>query len=67
MNSVDELEESDLGEAKCVYEYEMEDDKFTFVEGVPFEKSVTVLVTGPNDHSISVLIIFIAPFGVGKR
>lgn len=53
VNSVDELEESDLGEAKLVYEYEMEDDKFTFVEGVPLEKSVSILVTGPNDHSIN--------------
>merc|ERR1719387_2777346 len=34
VNSVDDLDESDLGRCDLVYEETLEDDKFTFVEGV---------------------------------
>merc|ERR1712039_925816 len=34
VNSVDDLEVDDLGQADLVYEQSLEDDKFTFIEGV---------------------------------
>merc|ERR1719346_76190 len=34
VNSVDDLDEDDLGYAQVVYEQTLEDDKFTFIEGV---------------------------------
>lgn len=52
MNSFDDLDESDLGEAETVYEHVIEDDKFTFVEGLKNPNSCTILITGPNDHTI---------------
>jgi T-complex protein 1 subunit zeta len=53
MNNVDELVESDLGFAKLVYEQVIGEDKFTFVEGVENPFSCTILIKGPNDHSIA--------------
>jgi T-complex protein 1 subunit zeta len=53
MNSVDELTEEDLGFAKLVYEQNIGEDKFTFVEGVENPFSCTILIKGPNDHSIA--------------
>jgi T-complex protein 1 subunit zeta len=52
VNSFDDLDISDLGEADTVYEHVIEDDKFTFVEGLKNPNSCTVLITGPNDHTI---------------
>lgn len=52
VNSVDDLEESDLGQADLVYEQTLEDDKFTFVEGVKNPYSCTILVQGSTDHAI---------------
>jgi len=52
VNSVDDLDESDLGYAGCVYEHQIEDDKFTFVEQPKNPHSCTVLVTGPNEHTL---------------
>ena len=52
MNSVDDLDESDLGYAGVVYEHQIEDDKFTFVEETKNPHSCTVLVTGPNEHTL---------------
>lgn len=52
VNSVDDLEESDLGYAGLVYEHQIEDDKFTFVEQPRHPNSCTVLVTGPNEHTL---------------
>merc|ERR1711972_17597 len=34
VNSVEDLEESDLGQADLVYEQTLEDEKYTFIEGV---------------------------------
>merc|ERR1712048_368384 len=52
VNSVDDLEESDLGYADSVYEQTLEEEKYTFIEGVKNPHSCTVLVKGSNDHSI---------------
>lgn len=53
VNSVDDLTENDLGYAATVYEEELGDEKYTFVEGVKQLKSCTILVKGPNDHTIA--------------
>jgi T-complex protein 1 subunit zeta len=55
VNSVDELTEDDLGYAEEVYEHVMGDDKYTFVEGVKNPLSCTILVKGPNDHTIAII------------
>jgi len=52
VNSVDDLEESDLGFAELVYEQSLEDDKYTFIEGVKHPNSCTILVQGSTDHAI---------------
>jgi len=53
LNSVDDMQESDLGFAKLVYEQALGDDKYTFIEGVENPFSCTVLIKGPNDYSIA--------------
>merc|ERR1712194_522288 len=53
VNSVDDLDEEDLGYADVVYEQTSEDDKYTFIEGVKNPYSVTVLIQGSTDHSIA--------------
>lgn len=53
LNSVDDVEESDLGFAKLVYEQQLGDDKYTFIEGVDNPFSCTILIKGPNDYSIA--------------
>ncbi len=52
LNSLDDLTENDLGYADLVYEEELGDEKYTFVEGVKQQKSCTILVKGPNEHTI---------------
>jgi len=41
-----------LGSAEEVYEHVLGDDKYTFIEGVPNTRSNTILIKGPNDHTI---------------
>ena len=53
INSVDDVEESDLGFAETVYEQSLGDDKYTFIEGVTNPFSCTILIKGPNDYSIA--------------
>jgi len=53
VNSVDDLDESDLGWAQCVYEQVLDDEKYTFIEGVKNPHSCTILCKGPNEHSIA--------------
>ena len=53
VNSVMELTEADLGYADQVYEHELGEDKYTFIEGVKNPLSVTILIKGPNDYSIA--------------
>lgn len=53
VNSVDDLDVDDLGWADCVYEQSLEDEKYTFIEGVMNPHSCTILVKGPNEHTIA--------------
>lgn len=52
VNSVDDLTPDVLGFAGLVYEETLGDDKFTFVEDVKNPMSCTILIKGPNPHSI---------------
>lgn len=53
MNSVDDLTPECLGEAGVVYEHILGEDKFTFVEDLKNPLSVTILIKGPNAHTLS--------------
>jgi len=53
MNSVDELDESCLGEAGHIYEHVLGESKYTFVEDVKNPMSVTILIKGPNKHTLT--------------
>ena len=53
VNSVEDLSPEVLGEAGKVYEHTLGDDKYTFVEDVANPKSVTILMKGPNPHTIA--------------
>merc|ERR1711865_1079919 len=55
VNSVDDLDIDDLGHADVVYEQVLDDEKYTFIEGVKNPHSCTLLVKGPNEHSIAQL------------
>lgn len=51
-NSIEDLTVDILGHAGLVYEHVLGEEKFTFVEETLNPKSVTILLTGPNQHSI---------------
>ncbi|KND04912.1 T-complex protein 1 subunit zeta [Spizellomyces punctatus DAOM BR117] len=51
-NSVDDLTPDILGHAGLVYEHVLGEEKFTFVEEVQNPRSVTILMTGPNAHTL---------------
>jgi T-complex protein 1 subunit zeta len=53
VNSVDDLDVDDLGYADVVYEQTLEDDKYTFIEGVKNPHSCTILIKGSNEHGIA--------------
>lgn len=52
VNSVDDVTENVLGWAGSVYEHVLGEDKYTFIEGCKDPKSVTLLLKGPNKHTI---------------
>lgn len=52
-NSVDDLSPDVLGWAGLVYEQTLGEEKYTFVEDVKDPKSVTLLIKGPNTHTLS--------------
>jgi T-complex protein 1 subunit zeta len=52
-NSVDDMTPDVLGWAGLVYEHQLGEEKYTFVEDVKEPKSVTLLIKGPNSHTIS--------------
>jgi len=52
-NSVDDLSPDVLGWAGLVYEQQLGEEKYTFVEDVKEPKSVTLLIKGPNQHTIT--------------
>ncbi|KAL2045513.1 hypothetical protein N7G274_001941 [Stereocaulon virgatum] len=51
-NSVDDLTPDVLGWAGLVYEHQLGEEKYTFIEDVKDPKSVTLLIKGPNAHTI---------------
>lgn len=53
MNSVDDLTEDCLGYAGLVYEHILGEEKYTFVEQCKNPQSVTILVKGPNKHTLT--------------
>lgn len=55
MNSVDDMSPECLGFAKTVYEHQLGEEVYTFVEGCKNATSCTVLLKGPNDHTIAQL------------
>ncbi len=52
-NSVEDLDPSVLGWAGLVYEHTLGEEKYTFIEEVKDPKSVTLLIKGPNQHTIT--------------
>ncbi|KAF1817675.1 T-complex protein 1 zeta subunit [Eremomyces bilateralis CBS 781.70] len=52
-NSVEDLSPDVLGWAGLVYEHQLGEEKFTFIEEVKDPKSVTLLIKGPNQHTIT--------------
>jgi T-complex protein 1 subunit zeta len=52
-NSVEDLSPEVLGWAGKVYEQELGEEKYTFIEDVKDPKSVTLLIKGPNQHTIA--------------
>lgn len=52
VNSVEDLSAEALGWAGSVYEHILGEDKYTFVEDCKNPKSVTLLLKGPNKHTI---------------
>ncbi|XP_047510993.1 T-complex protein 1 subunit zeta [Pieris napi] len=53
MNSVDDLTEECLGYAGLVYEHILGEEKYTFVENCKNPQSVTILIKGPNKHTLT--------------
>jgi len=53
MNTLDDLDESVLGQAGLVYEHVIGENKFTFVEECKNPQSVTILMKGPNKHTLN--------------
>ncbi|KOB69983.1 Uncharacterized protein OBRU01_16133 [Operophtera brumata] len=53
MNSAEELSEEHLGYAGLVYEHILGEDKYTFVEQCKNPQSVTILIKGPNKHTLT--------------
>ena len=51
-NSVENLSKDNLGFAGHVYETILGEDHWTFIEDIKDPKSVTILLKGPNGHSI---------------
>lgn len=52
-NSVEDLSPDILGFAGLVYEQSIGEDKYTFVEQVKNPHSATILIKGPNQHTIT--------------
>ncbi|XP_032768591.1 T-complex protein 1 subunit zeta-2 [Rattus rattus] len=52
VNSLEDLSEECLGHAGLVFEYTLGEEKFTFIEDCVNPLSVTLLVKGPNKHTL---------------
>lgn len=55
MQAVEDLTADCLGEAGVVYEYQLGDEKFTFMEELRDPSSCTVLIRGPNSFTIGLI------------
>ena len=53
IHSIEDMDESQLGYAGKVSEATIGEDKFTFVEECKVPKSCTLLLQGPNNHTIA--------------
>ncbi|KAG5279089.1 hypothetical protein AALO_G00105960 [Alosa alosa] len=53
MNSVDDLTPECLGNAGLVYEHTLGEEKYTFIEDCSNPRSVTLLIKGPNKHTLT--------------
>ncbi|KAK2115761.1 T-complex protein 1 subunit zeta [Saguinus oedipus] len=53
LNSFDDLSHDCLGHAGLVYEYTLGEEKFTFIEKCNNPRSVTLLIKGPNKHTLT--------------
>ncbi|KAL5721157.1 T-complex protein 1 subunit zeta [Ranunculus cassubicifolius] len=53
VSCVDDLSPDCLGWAGRVYEHVLGEEKYTFVENVKNPNSCTILIKGPNDHTIA--------------
>lgn len=53
IHSIDDIDEKQLGFAGKVSEITLGEDKFTFVEECKHPKSCTLLLQGPNEHTIN--------------
>ena len=52
-NAIEDLTVEDLGFADSVTEEVLGDDKYTFVEGCKNPTSCSILIKGPNEHTIA--------------
>eukprot|EP01130_Rhizamoeba_saxonica_P002315 TRINITY_DN12143_c0_g1_i1.p1 TRINITY_DN12143_c0_g1~~TRINITY_DN12143_c0_g1_i1.p1 ORF type:complete len:551 (-),score=137.66 TRINITY_DN12143_c0_g1_i1:31-1611(-) len=52
VNSVEDLSPQNLGYAEKVYQHVLGEERYTFIEGVENPFSCTVLMKGPNKHTI---------------
>lgn len=52
VNCFDDMDETHLGYAGLVYEHVLGENKFTFVEDCKNPQSVTILIKGPNKHTL---------------
>ncbi|EQC31924.1 T-complex protein 1 subunit zeta [Saprolegnia diclina VS20] len=53
INSTDDMEPNMLGYAGRVYEQTLGEDHYTFVEDVRHPQSCSILIKGPNEHTIA--------------
>lgn len=53
VNSFDDIKPEHLGHAGLYYEHTLGDDKFSFIEECSNPQSVTILIKGPNKHTIT--------------
>lgn len=53
LNCVDDIQEDQLGFAGVVYEHVLGENKYTFVEDCKGPLSVTILIKGPNKHTLT--------------
>ena len=53
VNSFDDLTKEDLGEADLIYEEQIDDEKYTYIEGVKNPHTCTILVRAPSGYEIA--------------